>query len=209
MATKLNPGPFDCYRSALPDEPMFILLGRDASAPDRIRDWVAAKRRDLLSGRNPDLVQSAGEAEIVEEDLRKCSNAEMIAHDMQVWRARNNGQWRLTPGLRRKRAPIDPALREIIEQETYRVVCSSLMAGTQQVVLISHDVRDWTAPGFNCREHEFRFDSVNGEIGAAHEGREINFEDWHVAGFDSVIGDVRVWTEGRNILHVRLQVMGD
>lgn len=29
MGTKNNPGEFDCYANAAPDEPMFILLGRD------------------------------------------------------------------------------------------------------------------------------------------------------------------------------------
>ena len=32
MATKNNPGKFDCYTNAEPDEPMFILLGRDPVA---------------------------------------------------------------------------------------------------------------------------------------------------------------------------------
>ncbi|HAW11807.1 MAG TPA: aspartate decarboxylase, partial [Chloroflexi bacterium] len=29
MGTKNNPGKFDCYDDAHPDEPMFVLLGRD------------------------------------------------------------------------------------------------------------------------------------------------------------------------------------
>lgn len=41
MATKNNPGPFDCYAHAAPDEPMFILLARDECAPDTIRSWCA------------------------------------------------------------------------------------------------------------------------------------------------------------------------
>lgn len=33
MGTKNNPGAFDCYANAEPDEPMFVLLGRDKHAP--------------------------------------------------------------------------------------------------------------------------------------------------------------------------------
>lgn len=40
MGTKNNPAPFDCYENADPDEPMFILLARDASAPGLVRRWV-------------------------------------------------------------------------------------------------------------------------------------------------------------------------
>ena len=32
MGTKNNPGKFDCYEHAKPDEPMFVLLGRDLEA---------------------------------------------------------------------------------------------------------------------------------------------------------------------------------
>lgn len=39
MGTKLNPGNFDCYANAAPDEEMFVLLGRDVAAPEAIRLW--------------------------------------------------------------------------------------------------------------------------------------------------------------------------
>lgn len=37
MGTKNNPGTFDCYANAAPDEPMFVLLGRDKHAPLLVR----------------------------------------------------------------------------------------------------------------------------------------------------------------------------
>lgn len=40
MGTKDNPGKFDCYANADADEPMFVLLARDESAPGLIRYWV-------------------------------------------------------------------------------------------------------------------------------------------------------------------------
>lgn len=43
MSTKNNPGQFDCYKNAGPDEPMFVLLARDIAAPGTIWDW--AKKR--------------------------------------------------------------------------------------------------------------------------------------------------------------------
>lgn len=39
MATKLNPGEFDCLKNALPDEPYFMLLARDLIAPETVRTW--------------------------------------------------------------------------------------------------------------------------------------------------------------------------
>lgn len=46
MGTKNNPGEFDCYANADPDEPMFILLGRDRHAPTLIWLWAAIRELD-------------------------------------------------------------------------------------------------------------------------------------------------------------------
>jgi hypothetical protein len=43
MGTKNNPGKFDCYANAEPDEPMFILLGRDKHAPLLVRLWAGIR----------------------------------------------------------------------------------------------------------------------------------------------------------------------
>jgi hypothetical protein len=43
MGSKLNPGKFDCYESAEPDEPMFILLARDPQAASLVRRWAAER----------------------------------------------------------------------------------------------------------------------------------------------------------------------
>jgi len=56
MGTKNNPGSFDCYAAADPDEPIFILLGRDKNAPDLIRRWAHERSR---AGENPLKVQEA------------------------------------------------------------------------------------------------------------------------------------------------------
>lgn len=49
MGTKNNPGAYDCYDKAEPDEPMFILLGRDPLAPALVREW--AQQRAETRGR--------------------------------------------------------------------------------------------------------------------------------------------------------------
>jgi hypothetical protein len=45
MGTKNNPGAFDCYKNADPDEPMFILLGRDDRAPSLVEAWADASEK--------------------------------------------------------------------------------------------------------------------------------------------------------------------
>jgi hypothetical protein len=69
MGTKNNPGAFDCYANAEPDEPMFVLLGRDKHAPTLV--WLWATLREL---------DGEDEAKIIE--ARTCA-AKMMewAHD--------------------------------------------------------------------------------------------------------------------------------
>lgn len=45
MGTKRNPGQFDCYAAAAPDEPMFVLLGRDKHAAGLVRLWAILRQR--------------------------------------------------------------------------------------------------------------------------------------------------------------------
>lgn len=46
MGTKNNPGKFDCYANAEPDEPMFVLLGRDKHAPLLVKLWADLRAMD-------------------------------------------------------------------------------------------------------------------------------------------------------------------
>jgi hypothetical protein len=62
MGTKNNPGKFDCYSAAHPDEPMFVLLGRDPSAWLLVALWAEIR---AVMGEDPDKVQEA----------RQCANA--------------------------------------------------------------------------------------------------------------------------------------
>lgn len=67
MATKANPGAFDCFAAAKPLEPMFVLLGRDRMAPALVRIWAAARA-------------SGGQ-----EDPVKINEAEACAVAMDTW----------------------------------------------------------------------------------------------------------------------------
>jgi hypothetical protein len=68
MGTKNNPGAFDCYANAEPDEPMFVLLGRDKFAPSLVEFWAWERELD-------------GEAAEKVEEARQC------AYDMRKWLA--------------------------------------------------------------------------------------------------------------------------
>jgi len=56
MGTKNNPGRYDCYATAAPDEPMFVLLGRDPLAPFLVELWAQAR---ALNGEDPEKVAEA------------------------------------------------------------------------------------------------------------------------------------------------------
>lgn len=67
MGTKNNPGAFDCYAAAHPDEPMFVLLGRDRHAPLLVTLWAWMR-------------------EIDGEDAAKVAEARDCAAQMRSWR---------------------------------------------------------------------------------------------------------------------------
>lgn len=50
MGTKNNPGVHDCYSKAEPDEPMFILLGRDPTAAFVVSFWRELKKEMKRQG---------------------------------------------------------------------------------------------------------------------------------------------------------------
>lgn len=60
MGTKNNPGAYDCYANAEPDEPMFILLGRDRTASLLVMMWTLLRMR-LGDEANKEKIAEAGE----------------------------------------------------------------------------------------------------------------------------------------------------
>lgn len=58
MGTKNNPGAFDCYANAAPDEPMFVLLARDKHAPALVWLWSVLRSLDR---EDPAVIEEARE----------------------------------------------------------------------------------------------------------------------------------------------------
>lgn len=89
MGTKNNPGEFDCYDNAKPDEPMFILLGRDALAPYLVEIWAAIRAgnrnyarqvfRDLMVGPQSSVY-------VLHPEDRKPAEAQKCSAAMVEWR---------------------------------------------------------------------------------------------------------------------------
>lgn len=86
MGSKNQPGNFDCYNNALPDEPMFILLGRDPSGPSLVEAWADVRESEIRLGTRP------------QEDAAMVTEARECARNMREWRKANNGKWRQLSG---------------------------------------------------------------------------------------------------------------
>jgi hypothetical protein len=82
MGSKNNPGKFDCYSNALPDEPMFILLARDPYAPWLLEEWAGEREAQIENGRRPT------------SDMAMVVEARQCAENMREWRKTNDGKWR-------------------------------------------------------------------------------------------------------------------
>lgn len=78
MGTKNEPGQFDCYANAEPDEPMFILLARDPLAPLMVEIWA----------------QLRAEAS-TEDDQALIEEAQECADSMREWRGANRPKKRI------------------------------------------------------------------------------------------------------------------
>jgi hypothetical protein len=77
MGSKSTPGKFDCYANAEPDEPMFILLARDASAPASVEEWADKRAQDIAHGIKP------------QSDWPMVAEARQCAEAMRAWRKAN------------------------------------------------------------------------------------------------------------------------
>lgn len=82
MGSKTNPGNFDCYANALSDEPMFILLARDPTAPAIVREWAELREAAIETGNRP------------RSDMAMVVEARDCALQMETWRREHNGEWR-------------------------------------------------------------------------------------------------------------------
>lgn len=81
MATKNNPGKFDCYANADPDEPMFVLLARDKHAPTLIWLWSVLRELDQ---ENPDKVKEARECAVAMLEWAHAHNRKAVGLGQSV-----------------------------------------------------------------------------------------------------------------------------
>ena len=75
MGTKNDPGDFDCYEKAEPDEPMFVILARDPVAPLVVRHWALLRE---LRGLN-------------KTEDKQVLEAQICAANMATWRREHRG----------------------------------------------------------------------------------------------------------------------
>jgi hypothetical protein len=89
MGTKLNPGKFDCYENAEPDEPLFTLLARDPLAPGLVQIWAMLRAGAYTQARGAfnKLVDEAHLRSRKErvEDEEKITEATRCAYAMEAW----------------------------------------------------------------------------------------------------------------------------
>lgn len=87
MGTKSNPGNFDCYASAEPDEPMFILLARDPSAYILVHEWADRREWAIDRGEKPEedraMVSEARECAIAMEKFFEERRARKLRESME------------------------------------------------------------------------------------------------------------------------------
>jgi len=96
MGTKAEPSLFDAYDKAEPNEPIFVLLGRDPQAPDIVLDWAFRRERSIRRGDHP------------MSDMAKVQEARALAGEMRTVARSRRASAATATTLRRRRAPTIP-----------------------------------------------------------------------------------------------------
>ena len=120
--------------NALPDEPMFVLLARDLTAPELVRDWAEMREVEVEDGIRP-----AEDRAVVEE-------ARQLAAAMEAWRVANDGAWRALTNNGDAPA-FEPAVP--VEDGVYRRRPShvtALQIGEEHLTMARGDWPEWCAP---------------------------------------------------------------
>jgi hypothetical protein len=93
MGTKNNPGLYDCYAKADPDEPLFTLRGKDVSAPYLVDIWTAVRQGQLwAASATLNRMIHDPRVEALIGDCVKFGAANQVAADMRAWRAMLDAQ---------------------------------------------------------------------------------------------------------------------
>lgn len=92
METKNNPGNFDCYANAGPDEQMFVLLDRDPLAPFLVSIWSKMRMGDFEAARVvfEAMIERRGGRYLISPDVDKASEA--MGYSMAMFRAQEARQ---------------------------------------------------------------------------------------------------------------------
>ncbi len=88
MGTKNNPGKFDCYANASPDEPMFVLLGRDRLASHLVSIWSKIRMGDIEAASTVflDMLRKHSEIYCMSPDVDKAEEAMNCSLEMFKFR---------------------------------------------------------------------------------------------------------------------------
>lgn len=90
MATKNNPGKYDCYGNAGPDEPIFTLRAKDPLAEFLVAAWAALKAGDTEAAKKLMDDAAAAHAEsgkpLLPYQDEKSIEAQQCASAMRSWR---------------------------------------------------------------------------------------------------------------------------
>lgn len=86
MASKNNPGKFDCYAAAAPDEPIFTLRANDELAPYIVRIWTMIRFGGDLAEIMGQLSLAKAAAQKKPFNLTKMEEAMECAMAMEKWK---------------------------------------------------------------------------------------------------------------------------
>ena len=82
--TLAEPGPYDPLGRTEPDEPIFPLVAHDRHSPATVRFWADLTRTSTMKA-IVDLPPNDPGIERLQEKLRQCSEADILAVDMERW----------------------------------------------------------------------------------------------------------------------------
>lgn len=209
MVSKINPGLGNYYRRALPDEPMFIILGRDPSAPKMLVQWADERRRDIMKELVDNADKLEDDAEFFKDrrrELQQCTEADELAGRMVAWRKQNEGTWRDGAPPRPRLGDIDPALKEAVSDALRSSIAQMCMTGTAAISIVEHAVNAWSVGGFAIRRHYFRIQSEEKFEKLALD-QQPTLPDFSLTGYDATLGDVFLVYKDPSNIRVQLSIV--
>lgn len=148
------PGEFDALTSLRPEEPYFLLVGRDKLAPKLVSDWAVANRQRALE----EFDLNGIDAETLGRELRKSTQAEMIASSMKEFKR----GWKSTasplaarPSYSGHELPEETKKRDRLQSARVRAV-SALNGAVSEVVELLTVLGDFDEPELDALAEQAR-----------------------------------------------------